>query len=126
MYINHFVDLVAEVTQPSLGVGYEIGRAIDLKKTILCLFRPDSGKSMSLFIFNHISGVIVSLLAPNVVDRGPGSSPDRVDPKTIKLPFVVSPQAVLRGRAKTGWLIIAIMCPSGVACLSADCCFEGE
>ena len=37
--------LVAEVTQPSLGVGYEIGRAVDLKKNILCLFRPDSGKS---------------------------------------------------------------------------------
>ena len=37
--------LVAEVTQPSLGVGYEIGRAVDLKKNILCLFRPDSSKS---------------------------------------------------------------------------------
>lgn len=36
--------LVAEVTQPSLGVGYEIGRAVDLKKRILCLFRPETGK----------------------------------------------------------------------------------
>ena len=35
--------IVAEVTQPSLGVGYEIGRAFE-KKKILCLFRPDSGK----------------------------------------------------------------------------------
>ncbi|XP_052058960.1 putative 2'-deoxynucleoside 5'-phosphate N-hydrolase 1 [Mytilus californianus] len=33
-----------EVSQPSLGVGYEIGRAVDLKKTILCLFRTQSGK----------------------------------------------------------------------------------
>ena len=39
-----FTALVAEVTQPSLGVGYEIGRAIENKKKILCLFRPDSGK----------------------------------------------------------------------------------
>ena len=38
------VVLVAEVTQPSLGVGYEIGRAIDMKKKILCLFRPQSGR----------------------------------------------------------------------------------
>lgn len=36
--------IVAEVTQPSLGVGYEIGRAVDLKKRILCLFRPETGK----------------------------------------------------------------------------------
>ena len=36
--------LIAEVTQPSLGVGYEIGRALDMNKKILCLFRPDSGR----------------------------------------------------------------------------------
>lgn len=42
--------LVAEVTQPSLGVGYEIGRAIENKKKILCLFRPDSGKYLSAMI----------------------------------------------------------------------------
>jgi hypothetical protein len=28
-------------------------------------------------------------------------------------------------RAKTGWLGIMIMCPSGETCLSADCCFSG-
>lgn len=42
-----YLVLVAEVTQPSLGVGYEIGRAIDLKKKVLCLYRPQSGKSES-------------------------------------------------------------------------------
>ncbi|XP_060079800.1 2'-deoxynucleoside 5'-phosphate N-hydrolase 1-like [Ylistrum balloti] len=42
--------VVAEVTQPSLGVGYEIGRAITLNKRILCLFRPDSGKHLSAVI----------------------------------------------------------------------------
>ncbi len=41
--------IVAEVTQPSLGVGYEIGRALDAGKRILCLFRPASGKSASCF-----------------------------------------------------------------------------
>ena len=43
LYIN-FPDIVAEVTQPSLGVGYEIGRAVDMKKPILCLYRPQEGK----------------------------------------------------------------------------------
>jgi hypothetical protein len=36
--------IVAEVTQPSLGVGYEIGRAIAMEKRILCLFRPENDK----------------------------------------------------------------------------------
>lgn len=44
-------DLVlAEVTIPSLGVGYEIGRAIELGKPVLCLFRSDAGYTLSAMI----------------------------------------------------------------------------
>ena len=39
--------VVAEVTQPSLGVGYELGRAVEMKKRTLCLFRPEEGRSKS-------------------------------------------------------------------------------
>nr|Q4S2L4.2 RecName: Full=5-hydroxymethyl-dUMP N-hydrolase; AltName: Full=2'-deoxynucleoside 5'-phosphate N-hydrolase 1 [Tetraodon nigroviridis] len=42
--------VVAEVTQPSLGVGYELGRAVDMKKKVLCLFRPSSGRRLSAMI----------------------------------------------------------------------------
>ncbi|XP_008565046.1 PREDICTED: 2'-deoxynucleoside 5'-phosphate N-hydrolase 1 [Galeopterus variegatus] len=42
--------VVAEVTQPSLGVGYELGRAVALNKRILCLFRPQSGRVLSAMI----------------------------------------------------------------------------
>jgi nucleoside 2-deoxyribosyltransferase len=42
--------LVAEVTMPSLGVGYEIGRAIEMNKPVLCLFQQDSGYSLSAMI----------------------------------------------------------------------------
>jgi len=42
--------IVAEVTQPSLGVGYEIGRAIDMKKPVLCLFDPSIGNRLSAMI----------------------------------------------------------------------------
>ncbi|XP_063048026.1 5-hydroxymethyl-dUMP N-hydrolase [Engraulis encrasicolus] len=42
--------IVAEVTQPSLGVGYELGRALDMGKRILCLFRPSSGRVLSAMI----------------------------------------------------------------------------
>lgn len=39
--------MVAEVTTPSLGVGYEIGRAVEWGKQIVCLHRPAPGKRLS-------------------------------------------------------------------------------
>jgi nucleoside 2-deoxyribosyltransferase len=42
--------LVAEVTQVSMGVGYEIGRAVEMGKKVLCLYRPGSGKKLSAMI----------------------------------------------------------------------------
>ena len=41
--------IVAEVTNPSLGVGYEIGRAIEAEKKIICLYR-ESDKKLSAMI----------------------------------------------------------------------------
>jgi len=42
--------LVAEVTVPSLGVGYEIGRALEMGKPILCLFDAGTGKPLSAMV----------------------------------------------------------------------------
>jgi len=42
--------VVAEVTTPSLGVGFEIAKALESGKKILCLFRKDSGRSLSAMI----------------------------------------------------------------------------
>jgi hypothetical protein len=42
--------LVAEVTTPSLGVGYEIAKATEWGKPVLCLFRPVVGRSLSAMI----------------------------------------------------------------------------
>jgi nucleoside 2-deoxyribosyltransferase len=42
--------LVAEVTVPSLGVGYEIGRAIEGGKPVLCLYDTGSEKPLSAMI----------------------------------------------------------------------------
>ena len=39
--------LVAEVTTPSLGVGYEIGKATEWGKPVLCLYRPTVGRKLS-------------------------------------------------------------------------------
>ena len=42
--------LVAEVTAVSMGVGYEIGRAVENGKTVVCLYRPSEGKRLSAMI----------------------------------------------------------------------------
>ena len=59
-----FIVLVAEVTQPSLGVGYEIGRAFDFKLKVLCLFRPESGRSekqqYNLLLYIIIAEILIN------------------------------------------------------------------
>ena len=42
--------VVAEVTTPSLGVGYELGIAEKLKKPVLCLYRPSKGRRLSAMV----------------------------------------------------------------------------
>jgi hypothetical protein len=42
--------LVAEVTIPSLGVGFEIAKATEWGKRVLCLFRPSTGRALSALI----------------------------------------------------------------------------
>ncbi len=49
-YLKQADVLVAEVTTPSLGVGYEIGLAESLDKDILCLFRNGTQKTLSAMI----------------------------------------------------------------------------
>ena len=59
--------IVAEVTQASLGVGYEIGRIVERnlwvseldKKRILCLYKPQIDKRLSAMIAGS-NGVINS------------------------------------------------------------------
>jgi nucleoside 2-deoxyribosyltransferase len=42
--------IVAEVTTPSLGVGYEIGLAESLEKRILCIYREQEDRGLSAMI----------------------------------------------------------------------------
>jgi hypothetical protein len=42
--------LVAEVTTPSLGVGFEIAKATEWGLRVLCLFRPSAGNALSALI----------------------------------------------------------------------------
>ena len=42
--------VVAEISTTSLGVGYEIGRAVEHQKPLLCLYRAEIGKRLSPMI----------------------------------------------------------------------------
>jgi hypothetical protein len=42
--------MIAEVSTPSLGVGYEIATAIYHKKRVLCLYNPNRGRKLSAMI----------------------------------------------------------------------------
>lgn len=42
--------VVAEVTQPSHGVGFEVAAAVARNKRILCLYRPEPGRRLSAMI----------------------------------------------------------------------------
>ena len=42
--------VIAEVSIPSLGVGYEIARATENGKKVLCLYHPQEGKRLSAMI----------------------------------------------------------------------------
>ena len=67
-------------------------------------------------------GLIVSVSTSSVVDRGIkplwGQTKDN---KTAASPPNTSYEGV---RAKSGWLGIRIMCPSGATCLPVDYCFS--
>ncbi len=58
--MNWLVDsdvMIAEVTVPSLGVGYEISKAESNGKPVLCLYREQDGKRLSAMIrgnHNHL------------------------------------------------------------------------
>lgn len=46
--------IVAEVSTPSLGVGYELGQAQAMGKKILCLYRPSEGKRLSAMVSGNV------------------------------------------------------------------------
>jgi len=42
--------VIAEVSTPSLGVGFEVAKAVELNKKVLCLYRKQAGKRVSAMI----------------------------------------------------------------------------
>jgi nucleoside 2-deoxyribosyltransferase len=51
--------IVAEVTAVSMGVGYEIGRAVEMGKPVLCLFREGPKHNLSAMIAGSKDVVLI-------------------------------------------------------------------
>lgn len=67
----HEADVViAEVTTPSLGVGYEVARAAGMGKPVVCLFRPEAGRRLSAMIRGNP--------AVRVLEYGVAEDPDHL------------------------------------------------
>ncbi len=58
--------MIAEVTNPSLGVGYELAYAEHLHKPILCLFKTGSEKKLSAMIAGNDYNTI-AYIEPNEI-----------------------------------------------------------
>lgn len=61
--------LVAEVTTPSLGVGYEIGKATEWGKPVLCLFRPAAGRSLSAMVGGNVEVTLKEYQSPSQLNE---------------------------------------------------------
>ena len=75
---------------------------------------------------NHTHDLMVNVLAPSTVDRRFKPWSDQTKDYKIGICCFSAKHAAfnLGERAKTGWLGIRIMCPSGATYLPADCCFS--
>lgn len=52
--------VIAEVSQPSIGVGYELGRAHCLAKPVLCLYRVGSSTKLSAMVAGNTAFLVYS------------------------------------------------------------------
>lgn len=51
--------IIAEVSIPSLGVGYEIGYALANNKKVICLYNENSEKELSYMISGNRNNIVI-------------------------------------------------------------------
>lgn len=60
--------IIAEVSNPSLGVGYELAYAEKLKKPILCLFNASTDKKLSAMVLGNTYNLIQEYITPETLE----------------------------------------------------------
>jgi hypothetical protein len=61
--------IIAEVSNPSLGVGYEIAKAEEWDKPVLALYKPQDGKKLSAMIAGSPSVIVVEYLSTEDAEK---------------------------------------------------------
>lgn len=61
--------VIAEVTNPSLGVGYELAYAEHLQRPILCLFKKDAANKLSAMIAGNTYNMIAYIEPNEIISR---------------------------------------------------------
>lgn len=69
--------VVAEVTTPSLGVGYEIGRAVAWGTPVLGLYRPDADHALSAMVRGNDAVEVIEYRDPAELDADLAAFLDR-------------------------------------------------
>lgn len=60
--------VVAEVTTPSLGVGYELGRAVAWGRPVLCLYRPGGEHELSAMVRGNDAVAVEEYAEPDELE----------------------------------------------------------
>ena len=95
--------IVAEVTQPSLGVGYEIGRAVENGKRVLALYRPQEGKILSRMLTGSNRVTVREYTSIENVKTHLNAFFSSAGKKILTLVIVHDRGRVLLGRKKRGF-----------------------
>ncbi len=61
--------VVADVSTPSLGVGYELAFAEKLKKQIICIYKEQEGKRLSAMVSGNKNFKIIKYNDASVVEK---------------------------------------------------------
>ncbi len=68
-WLNEADMVIAEATTPSLGVGYEVARAVSLGIPVVALFRPAEGRRLSAMIRGNPAVRVLEYSVDEALDR---------------------------------------------------------
>jgi hypothetical protein len=69
--------VVAEATTPSLGVGYEVGRAVEWGTPVCCLYRPGGEHELSAMLRGNPAVEVVEYDEPAAAEAAVGAFVER-------------------------------------------------
>jgi nucleoside 2-deoxyribosyltransferase len=76
--------MIAEVTNPSLGVGYELAYAENLDRPILCLFKKDAKNSLSAMVAGNTYNTVNYIKPEEIIESVQTFLAQAILPQTLQ------------------------------------------